>query len=93
MIFMFHSRNKGPNGNSARYENPRVDELLELGVTLLDPEEREPVWKEAQELVVKDRAHMPAYHEYFFFAYNDEVKDYAGNFQFVSEINNVWLGR
>lgn len=93
MLFMFHSRNKGPNGNSARYENPKVDELLELGITLLDPEEREPVWKEAQELVVKDRAHMPAYHEYFFFAYNDIVKDYAGNFQFVSRINNVWLER
>lgn len=91
MIFMFHSRNKGPNGNSAWYENSQVDELLDLGVTLVKPEEREPVWKQAQELVVKDRPHMPAYHEYFFFAYNTRVKDYDGGFQFVSSVNNVWL--
>ncbi|HHY11256.1 MAG TPA: ABC transporter substrate-binding protein [Firmicutes bacterium] len=92
MLFMFHSRNKGPNGNNALYENEQVDELLDRGIALVDPEEREPVWKQAQEIIVQDKPHMPAYHEYFFFAYNKKVHDYSGRFQFVTTENNVWLG-
>ncbi len=91
MLFMFHSRNKGPNGNMSLYENLQVDELLDRGVTLVKPEEREPLWKHAQEIIVQDKPHMPAYHEYFFFAYNKKVHDYNGEFQFISSENNVWL--
>jgi len=91
MIFLFHSRNKGPNGNNALYENPEVDRLLDLGSTLVKPEEREPVWKQAQELIVKDKPHIPAYHEYFFFGYSSKLHDYQGDMRFVSSKNNAWL--
>lgn len=91
MLFMFHSRNRGPNGNSSLYSNPEVDELLDRAITLVNPAEREPVWKQAQELIVQDKPHIPAYHEYFFFAYNKKVQDYYGSFQFVTLENNVWL--
>lgn len=41
--------------------------------------------------IVQDKPHIPAYHEYFFFAYNKKVQDYYGSFQFVTLENNVWL--
>ncbi|MBS1253230.1 MAG: Heme-binding protein A [Anaerolineales bacterium] len=44
---------KGGN-NFCEYSNPRMDELIEQGVQVVDPEERLPIYHEIQELFVEE---------------------------------------
>lgn len=44
---------KGGN-NFCEYSNPRMDELIEQGVQIVDPEKRRPIYYEIQELFVED---------------------------------------
>ncbi len=41
-------------GNFSTYSNPRVDELIKLGETTADPEERHRIYDEAQEIVYEE---------------------------------------
>lgn len=41
-------------GNTARYKNPRVDELIDQGEVTLDVEARKKIYHEAQRLIVED---------------------------------------
>jgi len=48
----FHSKYLRPEGNNAwRYFDPELDRLLELGETLVDQEEREPIYFRVMEIV------------------------------------------
>ncbi|MGM0421247.1 MAG: glutathione ABC transporter substrate-binding protein [Bacillota bacterium] len=51
---LFHSSQFGSPGNRTYYENSRVDELLERGRTVADPEVRQEVYYEVQEIVVEE---------------------------------------
>lgn len=51
---LFHSSQMGSAGNRTFYSNPRVDELLELGRSTLDPNERFAFYQEAQQNIVAD---------------------------------------
>ena len=42
----------GQNWNS--YSNPRVDELIDQGLALVNPEDRKPIYDEIQEIVVEE---------------------------------------
>jgi len=44
---------KGGN-NFAQYSNPRMDELIEMGTQIVDPEERKKIYDEVQEIFVED---------------------------------------
>ncbi len=44
----------GAARNFSKYSNPRVDELLDLGVATTDPEERKAVYSEIQKIVAED---------------------------------------
>jgi peptide/nickel transport system substrate-binding protein len=50
---LFHSSNI-PASNRTFWSHPRVDELLDLGRRLPTPEERLPVYQEAQQLIVSE---------------------------------------
>jgi peptide/nickel transport system substrate-binding protein len=51
----FNSANKGTGGNRAFYNNPRVDELLAEGRKTFEPEKREKIYYEAQQ-IIRDEA-------------------------------------
>lgn len=44
----------GAARNFSKYSNPRVDELLDAGVSTTDPEERREIYSEVQKLVAED---------------------------------------
>ncbi len=55
MYRMFHSVNFAPYGyNWVFYKNDRVDELLEVGRTVLDQDKRAEAYREAQKIVTDD---------------------------------------
>jgi ABC-type transport system substrate-binding protein len=51
---LFHSSNRGPAGNRARYSNPEVDRYIERGQTTRDVRERNALYKKAEDLIVRD---------------------------------------
>ena len=51
---LFHSSMAGDPGNRSFYSNPRVDELLDAGRREIDPEKREAIYHEVQEIIVED---------------------------------------
>ena len=38
----------------ARISNPRLDELIEQGLSIVDPEKRQPIYDEIQEIFVEE---------------------------------------
>ena len=48
---LLHS--EGAN-NFARISNPRLDELIEQGLSIVDPEKRRPIYYEIQEIFVEE---------------------------------------
>lgn len=51
---LFHSSNIGPAGNRARYMNPEVDKLIELGQLAMEERKRYAYYENAEKLIVND---------------------------------------
>ncbi len=52
---LYHSTAGGSNGaNAGFYANPRVDALIDQGLTEIDPARQQEIWKEVQNIVTKD---------------------------------------
>ena len=66
---LFHSSQFGDAGNRTFYANDKIDELLELGRSSVDPDERVKAYQEVQE-IVNDEAP-------WVFLYNAEYLDGA----------------
>ena len=98
---MFHSdpaawEADGVTFNTARYSNPRVDELLEQARALTDMEARIPLYHEIARIVfLEDVAHIAAYHQTYNLAYQNTVHDVFANpnsrIDLVTSYNNVWI--
>ena len=56
----FHSSNIGGT-NSAQYDNPEMDEMLEKGRTMPVGEEREELYREINEILMDDAPWIPIY--------------------------------
>lgn len=91
MGFLFHSKNHGAGGNSSRYTNKQVDELIDKGSVTVDAAQREKIWKQAQRLIVSEYAHIPLYHELMYQATSARVNEYIPSMTFNSVKNNTWL--
>lgn len=50
----FDTLHSGGGSNWNSYENPRMDELIEEGVSIVDPEQRKPIYDEIQQIVIED---------------------------------------
>ncbi|MDO5713522.1 MAG: ABC transporter substrate-binding protein [Tissierellia bacterium] len=50
----FHSKNVGEGPNYMYYSNPELDPLLDQAIQLNNGDEREKLYKEAQEMILKD---------------------------------------
>jgi len=71
----FHSTKWAPGFNRGFYKNERVDELIELGAKTVDPNERLKIYKEAQEIIMKEAPHIFLYHEVLITGTRSYVKE------------------
>ena len=62
MNAVFASKNQPPKGwNTMFYKNPRVDELSEITGQAIDDAQRKAMFKEFQEIVIKEAPWIPLY--------------------------------
>lgn len=73
---MWHS---GPEFrfNYPSYANPRVDELIDLGLATPDPADSAPIWQEMQQIIYEDQPYM-------FLWWRDEIVAVHGRFENAS---------
>jgi peptide/nickel transport system substrate-binding protein len=69
----FYSTNKW---NWSNYKNPRMDELLDQGVATQDPERRQEIYEEIQQLLIDDVVMVPIYHKLGIYAVSKKVKNF-----------------
>nr|WP_245719449.1 glutathione ABC transporter substrate-binding protein [Pelagirhabdus alkalitolerans] len=74
MYPLFHSDNFGEPGNRTFLENEELDALLEEGRQNPDPEERQEIYSEAQEILVEEAPMLYIHHQEFLLAVSDEVQ-------------------
>ena len=60
---LFHSSTFGAPGNRSFHSNDRLDYLLDLGSTVLDPAERAVIYAEIQEIIREELPHIPVQHD------------------------------
>jgi peptide/nickel transport system substrate-binding protein/oligopeptide transport system substrate-binding protein len=73
---LFHSKNIGPAGNRARYKNPEIDKLIELGQHAPDLEQRNKWYSEAEEMIVSDAPWVFFWHRTDYVVRQPWVEDY-----------------
>jgi peptide/nickel transport system substrate-binding protein len=77
LLPLFHSRNVPPQNNNARYSNARVDELLDAAEAEQDPEAREQMLIEAQQIVSDEQPEIFIDHFKWFMPLNNALTGYA----------------
>lgn len=84
---IFHSKGGFDLGN---YSNPRVDELLDQGRTVLDPKKRKAIYDEYQAIVAEDVAVVFLWHSISATVVNSRFKgmtsDPAGQLQLIHKV-------
>ena len=85
---VYHSANWGEAGNRNFYSNPRVDELLILGRTTTDNDQRMAYYAEAQELIMADLPLIPLWQASELHATRDNV---SGFVVMPTAIMNLWM--
>ncbi len=93
MYALLHSSSKGAAGNRSFYENPRVDELLDLGRRETDLAAREALYHEVQEVLVEEAPMLNLYHPMWMVALADGVDGYAHHPDNTPIIRNVVVNR
>lgn len=76
VYYMFHSEKKGSYGNGGGYNNPEVDKLIALGASVGDQKARTGYYRQAEELVMKDRYYFPLYHMYAMNGVDERLTDF-----------------
>ncbi|SER79822.1 glutathione ABC transporter substrate-binding protein [Salipaludibacillus aurantiacus] len=59
---VFHSDSHGMTGNRMFYSNEEVDALLDAARQKMDPDERDELYHEAQQIIVDEAPMVPLYH-------------------------------
>ncbi len=92
---LFHSQSVPPNGsNRVRYQNERVDHLVEQGRILIDIAQRKAIYKEVQEILADDLPYVSLWHTQNVAIMKKEVMGYTlySNGDFVS-LKDVAIAR
>lgn len=77
MSNVFHSASSPASGNRSLYSNPDVDELTDKARKTMAWEDRDPIYKEIQELIMADAPVIPLYAQQSFFAMNKNMEGYV----------------
>ncbi|KPU43104.1 periplasmic dipeptide transport protein precursor [Oxobacter pfennigii] len=75
-LSLFDSNQIESTLNAAKYTNKEVDDLLAKARTIPNGEERNNVYKEIQEIVIKDAAWLPISHSMAMAAHSPKVKNF-----------------
>lgn len=75
--------------NSAKYNNPKVDELLKKGSDTLDPKARVKIYQELQKLIVEDSPWVSISHAVDLYACKPGIKGFYPHPTGVSWLNTV----
>ena len=62
--------------NSYRYNNPKVDKLVEEARATLDPKKRERMYGEVQDILAKDVVMLPIYNSNMVYVSRNHVKGF-----------------
>lgn len=62
--------------NFSNYKNPKMDELLDKGVSTLDPKKRHVIYKDLQQLLIDEAVMIPIYHKLNIYATSNRVKNF-----------------
>ncbi|SDY77738.1 peptide/nickel transport system substrate-binding protein [Proteiniborus ethanoligenes] len=74
----FHSDYVGSGkDNTSRYKNPKVDELLDKGKTIMDIEEAKPVYQEVVKILNEEAVMMPVYVNTYFDLYDAKLTNFT----------------
>lgn len=74
---LFHTKNRGVNGNRAFYSNTKVDALLDAATIESDNEKRIEMYKEVQAILVEDAVLVPLYYANDTVAMNKGLKGFV----------------
>lgn len=88
---LFHSEMQGAPGNRSFLDNPEVDELLEQGRQESDPEQRQEIYTELQELLVDIAPMVYLRNQDFLLGVRDEVKGLTQLPTGTLELHEVYL--
>ncbi len=85
---VFHSREAPPKGyNRGRYENPKVDELVDFARKELDPARRKAAYAEIQKIVADELPYISLWYMKTTCVYNQRISNMrlspAGDFDFL----------
>lgn len=92
--FLYNIFHTGEDWNQQAYSNPKVDELLEKGRTVMDENERKEIYKEAQKLIAEDAPMVFLYANQQASAIVDGVKGFDVNPTVTTiSLENTWIDR
>jgi peptide/nickel transport system substrate-binding protein len=75
---LFHSQSIPPNGsNRVRYQNARIDQLVEKGRVLIARDKRQVIYKEVQEILADDLPYISLWHTQNVAVMKKEVTGYT----------------
>jgi len=88
---LFHSQSFPPNGsNRVRYQNKRIDQLVEAGRVLIDKDKRKSIYKEVQEILADELPYISLWHTQNVAVMKKEVVGYTlypnGDFVSLKEV-------
>ncbi len=91
---LFHSQSVPPNGsNRVRYQNKRIDFLVDRGRILLDQNERVAVYREVQEILAEELPYVSLWHPQNVAVMKKEVMGYTlysnGDFYSLKDVSRV----
>jgi peptide/nickel transport system substrate-binding protein len=91
-FYLWHSSAYEDGYNFIKYENKRVDFLLEKGREIIDKDKARPYWYEFQEIIIEDCPYTFLFIRDKLAVYNKRIKDVKMDVRgFLSGINKWWI--
>ena len=92
---LFHSKGVPPTSwNSYRYNNIKVDNLVEEARATLDPKKREKLYGEVQDILAKDVVILPIYNSNMIYVSRNYVKGFkAHSVEYNLGFGETWLDK
>jgi peptide/nickel transport system substrate-binding protein len=92
---LFHSKGIPPTSwNSYRYNNPKVDKLVEEARATLDPKKRAKLYGEVQDILAKDVVMLPIYNSNMIYVSQNYVKGFkAHSVEYNLGFADTWLDK
>ena len=80
--------------NSYRYNNPKVDKLVEEARATLDGKKRERLYGEVQDILAKDVVMLPIYNSNMVYVSRSYVKGFkAHSVEYNLDLAGTWLDK